>query len=118
MIKQKIVIFAGLFSIVVFAGFLIAKRMKKQDSIARSIYTVLDEVRIPYDIDKHGIDPSADTKPQAVTGKEQCIKNINYFIQNKKPIQMLLVGFPFKSGNTRNPAGKPCSQVICSRICI
>ncbi len=67
--------------------------------ISQQIYEVLDLYRVPYDIDAHSIDLTIDTTPQAIQGVEQCIQNITHFVAYNRPIQMLLVGFPFKSSN-------------------
>ena len=63
------------------------------------IYQVLDHYRITYDIDKHGVDSTADTTPIPAQEVDKCIQNIAYFIAQNRPIAMLMVGFPFKSAN-------------------
>lgn len=97
----KIIMLSG--ALAVLAGIIVATRFTDKISnrvpVAQTIYGILDQVRIPYDIDKHGVDPAADTNAVVATGVDQCIKNIDYFVHNQKPIQMLLVGFPFKSSN-------------------
>jgi pyoverdine/dityrosine biosynthesis protein Dit1 len=71
----------------------------RNERISSRIYKLLDEYRIPYDIDKRSIDQTADTTPQLAQGVEACIENIALFVRENKPIHMLLVGFPFKSHN-------------------
>ncbi len=66
---------------------------------ARDIYSVLDHYRITYDIDNHSMDSTSSTTPVAAKNVEQAVKNLDYFVAQNLPIKMLLVGFPFKSGN-------------------
>ena len=101
-ISSKIICSASV-ALVIIAGllsyFFIIKHKSTSLDISKQLYTILDKYRVPYDIDKHSIDQSVDITPQAVTGVEQCIKNIEYFVAKNQPINMLAVGFPFKSGN-------------------
>ncbi len=88
-------------SFVIGAAILVAvayfKKSKKD--AAQQIYTVLERYRIPYDIDTRSTDHAADTKAVPAQGVEKCLQNIAYFTANNRPVNMLLVGFPFKSSN-------------------
>ncbi len=66
---------------------------------AEHVYNVLDKHRITYDIDAHSVDPTASTTPKPISGVTECIEQINSFVAKNKPINMLTVGFPFKSPN-------------------
>jgi len=98
-----ILILCGLTLLVVLSTIFYSSHYNKRNAraLSQKIYAVLDHYRIMYDIDAHSIDPNTDTTPQAAKGIEQCIQNIAYFVAKKEPINMLLVGFPFKSGNQK-----------------
>ena len=97
--KRNLTVFF-IFSLLVVATVYINK---KQDSgvidTARQIYNVLDQYRITYDIDARSIDSTFDVTPKPATGVAECIKQIGEFVKQKNPINMILVGFPFKSAN-------------------
>lgn len=69
-------------------------------TVAESVYHILDSYRVRYDIDKYAVGMLHDTTEQPVVGHEQAIKSIAYFVERGEPLQFILVGFPFKSGNT------------------
>lgn len=103
-ISLKRILYAlGIASFII-GGLLINSFIKKHKndailSVSTQIYKILDHHRIPYDIDKHSMDLTADTTPQIAQGIDQSIHNIAYFVGKNRPITMLLVGFPFKSSN-------------------
>jgi L-tyrosine isonitrile synthase len=66
---------------------------------ANQIYAVLEKHRITYDIDAHSVDPTVNTEPQPPAGVDALVQQIDRFVQEDKPINLLLVGFPFKSQN-------------------
>jgi len=66
---------------------------------AEQIYNVLDQYRITYDIDARSVDPTHDTTPKPITGTHECVQQIARFVAQEKPINMLVVSFPFKSRN-------------------
>jgi L-tyrosine isonitrile synthase len=96
--KMSVAIIVVLVGISSLAFYMIKKKGVVADK-ANQIYSVLDRYRVPYDIDKRSIDQTASTAPIAVQGVEHCIENLAYFVRKNRPINMLLVGFPFKSCN-------------------
>ncbi len=75
------------------------QRFTSKKDVSAHIYNILDKHRITYDIDAHSVDPTSDITSKPITGITECIQQISAFVVNEKPINMLAVGFPFKSPN-------------------
>ena len=71
-----------------------------QKNLVNTIYAVFDEYRIPYDLDAHSVDASVSEKPLAISGIDEFKKQIARYVDKSDVIQIILVGFPFKSANT------------------
>lgn len=67
---------------------------------AEQIYQELNNYRISYDLDKRAVGLLADIKEQPIVGVDKAINNIAHFVARAQPVQFVLVGFPFKSGNS------------------
>jgi len=74
---------------------------KKKNALqqAQKVYAALDRYRVTYDIDARGIGMPIDTISTSIIGIDQCVQNIQHFVDRNQQISMLLVGFPFKSAN-------------------
>lgn len=68
-------------------------------TLAQNIYNILDEYRIPYDLDQCALNTSPSLIPLPVTGKKECIVKLQEYIRATAPIRFLLVSFPYKSAN-------------------
>jgi len=82
-------------------GVLYLFKTQKDETLskAQEIYKVLDKHRITYDIDAHSVEPTFDATPKPIIGISECIAQIATLIAQKQPINMFVVGFPFKSPN-------------------
>lgn len=74
-------------------------KQKDASLLVENIYTILNNNRVPYDIDARSMNPDISTQPLPFVGSEQCKENIAHFVEKNIPFRMLLVGFPFKSAN-------------------
>jgi pyoverdine/dityrosine biosynthesis protein Dit1 len=89
----------GALALIVAVNFLIQHNKRKEIEIIDAVYSVLNSYRITDDIDKKSMGIPDSGTMLALQGVEQCKKNLHYFIVQKKPLALLLVGFPFKSSN-------------------
>lgn len=71
--------------------------------MAQDIVNVFQEYILTYDIDKKSIDENHSASPCIRKNNEydMLLKKLNYFIQQQQPIILTMVGFPYKSVNTK-----------------
>ena len=59
-------------------------RIKKSNlnkQYTQAIFNSLQEYQVTYDIDKYSVGLIQTKDPQIISGKEECLKNINYFVE-------------------------------------
>lgn len=96
--KKNIFVFVLIFGAIAVVGFY-RYHSKKAMHQAQKIFTILEHHAIKFDIDAHSMDPHAAVSEQILSGQQAFIHQLYGFTKNSTPINMLLVGFPFKSIN-------------------
>jgi len=78
--------------------------VKSPKYTSKKIVALFQEYSLTYDIDEKSVNEEIDITetPLSLDTCETLINKINYFIQNKKPIVLTMVGFPYKSSNTKD----------------
>lgn len=101
--NNSVILFSFTVSMVLISGVVyeVFKKCRHKSILSTSerIYRVMDEYRVTYDIDKRSIEPDFQAPIQDPVGVEGCLNNISRFVRDNKPISMVLLSFPFKSGN-------------------
>ncbi len=70
--------------------------------VSHNIAVVFKEHMLMHDIDKQSVNFN-DGQPDAIIkGFDQLLKKIDYFVQKNQPLILTMVGFPYKSSNTRD----------------
>jgi len=77
--------------------------------ISKNIVVVFKEYMLTYDIDKKSVNFSDELSEAEIAGFDELVKKIDYFVQKDQSIILSMVGFPYKSSNTRD-------KVISSKI--
>lgn len=83
---------------------LLERSLYKSYYTSKKIVNIFEEYSLTYDIDAKSVNDNftiIDEKVSLGTCKD-LIKKINYFVDNKKPIILTMVGFPYKSCNTKD----------------
>lgn len=77
---------------------------KSSEYISKNIVVLLQEYSLTYDIDKKSMNNNVDIMQENISfaSCKELIKKITHFVRNKKPIILTMVGFPYKSSNTRD----------------
>ena len=99
MIKIKRLVALICLCICLILAYIITQKTSKNLPIQEQIYGILHSYAITYDIDKQSVNSGIDTEVPLIKGVQECIDHIAYFTNKNQPIRMILVGFPFKSGN-------------------
>lgn len=97
---KKASFFLAVLAAVILLGFYHTNQNKNKNlKLAQEIYQIIDHYKVTYDIDKHSVDVTASIAEEMVAGKEQCIQRILNFVAFDRPFTMVILSFPFKSGN-------------------
>ncbi len=69
----------------------------------QNILAVFQEYVLRHDIDKKSINPDNDDEQSShlPSGFDDLLKKIDYFVLENKPLLLTMVGFPYKSSNTK-----------------
>lgn len=78
---------------------MVFSRQKKIDTLAQLVGSVLTTYGLTSDIDSCSMNHTSDSKPPVVTGIPEHLAHLAHYIMLRKPLQLILVAFPFKSPN-------------------
>ena len=70
--------------------------------ITKKIVAVFKDNMLTYDIDKKSVDFEECEEAELIVGFDELFNKVGYFVQCNKPIILTMVGFPYKSSNTKD----------------
>jgi L-tyrosine isonitrile synthase len=65
------------------------------------IYEIFEQYQIPHDIDGQSVSAEYKAEASVFTGITEFKGQITAYVEKNQPVEMLMVGFPFKSANTQ-----------------
>lgn len=96
-VKKKSLLFFFFIGLITFA--IIKHKQQSNIALADQIFNVLSKYQIAYDIDAHSVDSTTDTSPRKIAGTSEFVASIANVVKRKEPVNMIIIGFPFKSPN-------------------
>jgi pyoverdine/dityrosine biosynthesis protein Dit1 len=103
-IKNCFLVIFIIFILFFLRSYILQPSFKQPSTPSGDILAIFQEYALRYDIDKKSIDPESDDErsPHLPSGFDELLKKIDYFVLQNKPLLLTMVGFPYKSSNTKD----------------